>query len=820
MDLRELKVLFTLALICLAGVNSLDGIELSPPSLNQYEQPPKNTANINPLHSPSIHGKLLSDVKDEMAANLAPNAANLTEARITSITFRSVDGDTDPTAIDRDSGETISFGIRSFTVKVASAGTEKPIPLGDVVSQNGRQPFLLPEMVEAAKQPFHVEILNEPDNIGDADLLTPAIGRERAQMEKFQQQPKPLPVNTQRSNVFGATPHTIDGSANVDAANQRHNNKPKQLSLSSNGMHIEQKLENGLYRIKIAEIITDEFNNGQNTKNANEERLNEIESSMQRYPKPTHSSGQVNIADLFPSKMEDFASIIRDSNEKMIREKNRRVGIDADSSRLNVVDQPNEKHSNNDENKGKIFLNQPKQFKAMANGNEIPAAIESNAMKATPLKALLEASDKETDFTSKLQVNDEMISQIEHSFRESSEPHPPIQPVIMVNKPMQFIERRVKKFDASVKKLPTSTKQLAAIATNHQLNADAIDANTISPLDDNPNTNKGKLIESKALKNKESLSNNVRSSKKWSTIKTPSPNNYSLPAQIFDERNKANETADQTHAQHKIVLPATLATITASNEQQFLFINVNDNRASNKAGVDAAEMARLENDRNRIIEDSKRVVGETKPTAKNGMHVFIMHDDGSNQTTSTNYNDTIRKEFASSANVERITLTNQPNANANLSQPTPKTTSSTSTAIDAISLVDSNLQAHTSTNGHQPNESITSRPATQPFVSSNETPAATLATSTRTVHAAVNLMSKAYGQQRGYYGFLFDTECDMQTPIPADASLWRGNETHELSLPTTVSFNTVLTLNCSYCSRKWQVFFFFNRWYARNSIFN
>lgn len=777
-----------MALICIAGVNSLDGIELSPSAVssNNQEHSPKTIVdNVKPLPVQSIHGKLLSDVKDEMAAKLTPNAANLTEARITSITFRSVEGDADPAVIDRDSGETLSFGIRSFTVKVASAGTEKPIPLGietSVVSQNGK-PFLLqPEDIVAGKQPLNVEVLNERDN---ADILTP-------QMEHFQRQKIDIgTVHTlNEPNVFGMAPKPIAdrmASNSVNTASKFNNNEHEQMSISSNGMHVEQKLQNGLYRIKIAEIITDEFNNGLNAKHANEQKLNEIENTIQRYPKPTHTSSQSNIADLFPSKMEDFASIIRDSNEQIIREKNRRVGVEtdnSDSNRLNVVDETNGKHSINTEKILSIGRSKQPMVKTNEN-NKMPVLAETSAMRiaSATLDSIKssEAKDKETDFTSKMQVDDEMISRIEHSFRASSQPHAPVQPVIMLNKPMQFIERRVKKFDASVKKQPTTTEKLTPSPTlNQQRSDDSIDANTISPVDDERNTYKGKLPATKTLKNKESL----RSS-----------NGNSFQKQIFDERNKANETvADQTQAHRKIVMPATLETITA-NDQEFLFINANDNARSNQTKLDANEMVRLQNDRARIIEDSQRqhkpndtMATNVKPS--NGVHVYIMAGDSSNQTVPTNYNDTMGKEFLSTTNVNGITLTNQPNTNANLSQPTPATTSNASMPIDVIGSAKSNLVQQQQ---QQSNESITTpRPLTQSSVS-HEMPAPTLPPSASSstwnrANAAVNYMSKPYGRQRGGYdSFLFDTECDMQTPIPGDATLWRGNETHELNLPTTVS---------------------------------
>lgn len=799
MDLYRLKVFGAMVLICLAGVNGLDAIDVLPPSdgPTQPQQGPNAHHITNPLHAQSIHGKLLSDIKDETAAKLAPNAANLTEARITSITFRSVDGDADPAAIDRDSGETISFGIRSFTVKVAPAGTEKPIPLGDVVSQNGK-PFLLPETIVAAKEPLNVEVLNDRDNVRD-------------QTERFDAQKVPaksLAGNTgapsvSESNVFGAAPRTVDAIG--------HKNEHEHLSISSNGMHVEQKLENGLYRIKIAEIITDEFNNGLNAKHAKEQKLNEIENTIQHYPKPTHTSAQINIADLFPSKLEDFASIIRDSNEKIIREKNRIVGVDneerVDGSRVNAVDDVSGKHSINKE---KQFVNHQKSIPPKTSERKVVQATAdtSNGLEKTASESMKppQISDKETDFTSKLQVNDEMISQIEHSFRESSEPHPPIEPVIMLNKPMQFIERRVKKFDASVRKLPTSTGTLDAI--EQRLNADMIDANTISPVDEELNANKGKL----ARKNKDTASDTVRATKK-STAKTlptapppPPPlaaamptNRNSFPTQIFDERNKANGTIGQTPGQHETIMPATLETITA-NEQEFLFINVNDNRTQ-RTQIDAGELARMQNARHQIIEDSKRESNDTKAsmakTPSNGMHVYIMHgsDIRSNQTTATNYNDTASKEFVSLRNADRIPLTNQPNANGNWSQPPASppppsslstATSNTSTAIDAINLAKSNLQLHTSPVQQTSPESITSRPMVAEPSMPYEMPSSTWAPAR--AHSAVGYMPKAYGRQRGGYdSFALDTECDMQTPIPADATLWRGNETHELNLPTTVS---------------------------------
>lgn len=764
MDLYRLKVFGAMLLICLAGVNASDAIDALVPS-QALAQPQKvATAVAASNHGQSLHGKLLSDAKDETAA---PNATNLTEARITSITFRTVDGDAEPAAVDRDSGETISFGIRSFTVKVAPAGTEKPIPLGDVVSQNG-QPFLLPEHIVPAKQPLRVEVLNERDNVRD-------------QAPPFDAQKMPAKASrgsmVSESNVFGAAPRPVDAHK---TGGQPH----EHLSLSSNGMHVEQKLENGLYRIKIAEIITDEFNNGLSSARANEHQLNEIEHTIQRYPKPTHTSAQINIADLFPSKMEDFASIIRDSNEKLIREKNRMVGAEndehVDGSRVNVVDGASGKHSINVPNREKAALNHRKA------AGEKKMAAPAEKVVDEPMHGQT-TGDKETDFTSKLQVNDEMISQIEHSFRESSEPHPPIEPVILLNRPMQFIERRVKKWRKTV---PTTAK--APATAGQRPSADSIDANTISPVDEEQlDAKKGKLAV--AQHNKDGRSDGVRAAKKSTakslateaTAATPS-NRHSFAAQIFDERNTANGTAGQSHGQRKALMPSTLETITAG-EQEFLFINVNDNRTRG-AQIDAGEMARLQNARHQIIEDSKRQPNDTPAThaqPSSGMHVYIMHGDRArtNQTTWTNYNDTIGNGLPATPS------TDQANADGTVSQPPSSppslspATSNAPTPIDA-----SSLPLLASTPAPEP---IARRPAAEPS-QPHPVPSTTLAPAR--AHSAVGYMSKPFGRQRGggYDSFALDTECDMQTPIPADATLWRGNETHELNLPTTVSVGFLL----------------------------
>ena len=88
-------------------------------------------------------------------------------------------------------------------------------------------------------------------------------------------------------------------------------------SFSSTEIQIDKKLENGLYRIKIAEITTDEFNNGLSFDDGEERERHEALKATHVEPMP-----KFNIDDFYPSKMEDFKPIIEISNEKILKEKN------------------------------------------------------------------------------------------------------------------------------------------------------------------------------------------------------------------------------------------------------------------------------------------------------------------------------------------------------------------------------------------------------------------------------------------------------------------------------------------------------------------
>lgn len=131
-----------------------------------------------------------------------------------------------------------------------------------------------------------------------------------------------------------------DGDSETTVIDEMRFNKPSEPEIEeneiSNEIQIDKKLDNGLYRIKIGEITTDEFNNGLSFNDPNDDDNDERDVERQIKNKfstviPTqhhehehehYVQPKVNIDDFFPSKMEDFKPIIEISNEKMLKQKN------------------------------------------------------------------------------------------------------------------------------------------------------------------------------------------------------------------------------------------------------------------------------------------------------------------------------------------------------------------------------------------------------------------------------------------------------------------------------------------------------------------
>lgn len=184
----------------------------------------------------------------------------------------------------------VSFGIRSFTVEV-KGGDEKVSTVLPSTAGVSQQTTIMPA----------VSVISEMAASVSAEATT----------TKAPHHPAPPVLLKSDLNIL----FNDDGANNGNDEDDIDDTETTVLLLNSqeneiaNEIQIDKKLDNGLYRIKIGEITTDEFSNGLNFNEANNE------------DKLHHGKSKVNIDDFFPSKIEDFRPIIEISNEKLLKEK-------------------------------------------------------------------------------------------------------------------------------------------------------------------------------------------------------------------------------------------------------------------------------------------------------------------------------------------------------------------------------------------------------------------------------------------------------------------------------------------------------------------
>lgn len=188
---------------------------------------------------------------------------------------------------EQDESTVVSFGIRSFTVEV-SKGDEK---------LSTEQPTMLSTM-GITQTTLHESSVSEKSlDTTSASTTTSTAGAA------------PHPSSLLKSNL-----NILFSDEGNNESNDGDDTETTVLLSSheneiANEIQIDKKLDNGLYRIKIGEITTDEFANGLNFNEPLGDKLHHGQQS------------KVNIDDFFPSKIEDFRPIIEISNEKMLKEK-------------------------------------------------------------------------------------------------------------------------------------------------------------------------------------------------------------------------------------------------------------------------------------------------------------------------------------------------------------------------------------------------------------------------------------------------------------------------------------------------------------------
>lgn len=193
---------------------------------------------------------------------------------------------------NEDEDSVVSFGIRSFTVEV-SKGDEKiaTTTTAGVTTQTDASSTVADVVAPSASEK------SLETTLAAATTTTGTTGASHS-----------FPLLKSDLNILFS-----DDSSNTDANDDEGETTVllnSQENEIANEIQIDKKLDNGLYRIKIGEITTDEFSNGLNFNEPGEE------DKLHRVPPK-----KVNIDDFFPSKIEDFRPIIEISNEKLLKEK-------------------------------------------------------------------------------------------------------------------------------------------------------------------------------------------------------------------------------------------------------------------------------------------------------------------------------------------------------------------------------------------------------------------------------------------------------------------------------------------------------------------
>ena len=261
-------------------------------------------------------------------------------------------------------GETISFGIRSFTVEVSTNNkVSTTATTTSVKEMTTIETTKLPETtplsttttaaaVASADETLSSTIVIKVDKTSSASTTTTSALTSEATTATTTDIVKTKIDEThliqshvveEEADVLKSNLNILfnDGDSETTVIDEMRFNKPSEPEIDaeneiSNEIQIDKKLDNGLYRIKIGEITTDEFNNGLNLNDANDDDNDERD--VERHIKNKFSTvtptqhhehehehyvqPKVNIDDFFPSKMEDFKPIIEISNEKMLKQKN------------------------------------------------------------------------------------------------------------------------------------------------------------------------------------------------------------------------------------------------------------------------------------------------------------------------------------------------------------------------------------------------------------------------------------------------------------------------------------------------------------------
>jgi hypothetical protein len=331
--------------------------------------------------------------------------------------------------------DSISFGIRSFTVEVSSnTKVSSTTTAATTTTYEAKQTStnFSPSQSTAGEESSTSKLSTEQPTSSATTTVTTVVEQSN---EKLNHLPTTsisdaVAASSAADDALNVLKTNLNILFNDDDAETTARNQMRYTQTDAanshendifNDMRDEQRMQNGLYRIKIGEITTDEFNSELNFNEAEEENKDKLPSDMRNH----QQQPKVNIDDFFPSKISDFKPVIEISNERMLKEKN-----NLHNEEIRTTSGTFEADEANDEIKSGTRIN--------TSNDASTTNIEIELIEDISSPSVRSEDDKASD--------DEIITLVEEIVTEKT---------VTINTDnvdaAAFIPRRTKKFDPSIK---------------------------------------------------------------------------------------------------------------------------------------------------------------------------------------------------------------------------------------------------------------------------------------------------------------------------------------------------------------------------------
>lgn len=217
--------------------------------------------------------------------------------------------------------DTTSIGIRSFTVEITkdekrSTSTTAP---NKTEQETSNSPSLEELPIDLNDKTFSTSLVSDK-NTTESPPSVELNQQPRIQETSASTISSHSTLSPHEDNVLNSNFKILFENENTQAVNEMRFNRAEPGS-QENEISNEEKAEKKLYRTKIGEITTGDFDLEINIREPQDQR----HVNKDRLPSDIpvhHEQLKVNIDDFFPSNVEDFKPFIEISNQKILKEKN------------------------------------------------------------------------------------------------------------------------------------------------------------------------------------------------------------------------------------------------------------------------------------------------------------------------------------------------------------------------------------------------------------------------------------------------------------------------------------------------------------------